>query len=100
MICLIGGAAVLILMVAGSAQRSVAHDPVGGAIIGAGTGGYIGGMSSGRIEGAFFGAISGGTAGTIYGSDVEKRRGYSWRNGDCYRHVRGGYVRVTKRLCY
>jgi outer membrane lipoprotein SlyB len=100
MIRSIAGAAVLILTVAMPVQRAAAHDEVGGAIIGAGTGGYIGGMTSGRIEGAFFGAIAGGTAGTIYGSEAEKRRGYSWRKGDCYHHVRGAYVRVTRRLCY
>ncbi len=100
MIRAIGTAALLVLTVAGPTQRAEAHDAVGGAIMGGITGAYEGGTSSGRIEGAFFGAISGGTAGSIYGSDVEKRPGYFWRDGNCYHRTRTGPVRVTKRLCY
>lgn len=77
-----------------------AQDVVGGALMGAAIGGYVGGITSGRVDGAIGGMIAGGTAGAIIGSDVEKRPGYYWRDGNCYHRVRGGHVRVTRRYCY
>jgi hypothetical protein len=81
-------------------HESPAQDVVGGALMGAAIGGYVGGITSGRAEGAIGGMIAGGTAGAIIGSDVEKRPGYYWRDGNCYHRVRGGHVRVTRRYCY
>ena len=69
-------------------------------MMGAATGGYVGGITSGRIEGVIGGIIAGGTAGAIIGSEVEKRRGYFWQDGNCYRSVNGGSVRVSRRYCY
>jgi hypothetical protein len=46
------------------------------------------------------GAIVGGTAGVILGSEAERRSGYHWRDGDCFRRVPEGYVRVSRRYCY
>jgi uncharacterized protein YcfJ len=77
-----------------------AQDAVGGALMGATTGALVGGIATGRGSGALVGAITGGTAGAIIGSQVEHRRGYFWRDGDCYRSERRGYVRVSRRYCY
>jgi hypothetical protein len=83
-----------------SIHEAPAQDVVGGALMGAAIGGYVGGITSGRADGAIGGMIAGGTAGTIIGSDVEKRPGYYWRDGNCYHRVRGNPVRVTRRYCY
>jgi hypothetical protein len=82
------------------AREGSAQDAAGGAFMGAAIGGYVGGITSGRAEGAIGGMIAGGTAGAIIGSDVVKRPGYYWRDGNCYHRVRGGHVRVTRRYCY
>lgn len=100
MIRAVGAALLLCVATVLPGWQARAHDAVGGAIIGAGTGAIIGGMVTGRADGAIHGAIVGGTAGAILRSEVGKRPGYSWRDGDCYRRVRGGDVRVTRRFCY
>jgi hypothetical protein len=81
-------------------HQAPAQDAVGGALMGIAIGGYVGGITSGRAEGAIGGMIAGGTAGAIIGSDVVKRPGYFWREGDCYHRVQGRSVRVTRRYCY
>jgi hypothetical protein len=93
----IGGLAAAVIV---PGQHAAAQDSVGGALMGATIGGYAGGMNSGRAGEAIGGMISGGTAGAIIGSDVEKRRGYAWRDGNCYRNEKGRPVRVTRRYCY
>ncbi len=100
MIRVIGASALLILAAGLPMEQAAAQDAVGGAIIGAGTGAFIGGMASGRPSGAIAGAIVGGTAGAILGSEAERRPGHYWRNGDCFRRVRNGYVQVSRRYCY
>lgn len=77
-----------------------AQDALGGALWGAGTGALVGGIATGRADGAVAGAIIGGTAGAIIGAQAERRRGYYWWHGDCYRRVRNGYTRVSRRFCY
>jgi uncharacterized protein YcfJ len=89
-------AAVLIL----PAPPAPAQDAFGGALMGAGTGALVGGIATGRGSGAVVGAIVGGTAGAIIGSQSERRRGYYWWHGDCYRRVRSGFARVSRRYCY
>ncbi len=77
-----------------------AEDDIAGALLGAGTGAVTGGLATGRLSGAFAGAIVGGYAGSIIGSEAEHRRGHYWWHGDCYRRVRGGFARVSRRYCY
>lgn len=81
--------------------RSVTADEVfEGVVIGAGTGAFLGGLATARADGILAGAIVGGTAGSIMGAQVERRRGYYWRHGDCFRKVAGTYRRVSRRFCY
>lgn len=100
MIRVIGASVLLALAAAMPTEHAAAQDALGGAIIGAGTGAFIGGMATGRPSGTIAGAIVGGTAGAILGSETERRRGYYWRNGDCFRRVRDGYLQVSRRYCY
>ena len=81
-------------------HQARAQDAVGGALMGAAAGALAGGIATGRGEGALAGAIVGGTAGAIIGSQVEHRRGYFWRDGDCDRGERRRFVRVSRRYCY
>lgn len=99
MIRMIGLLLLVCVVVVLPATEASAHDSVADAIIGAGTGAIIGGMATGRADGVISGAVVGANAASIFGTEPEKRPGYSWRNGDCYRRVRDGYVRVTRRLC-
>jgi uncharacterized protein YcfJ len=100
MIRAIGASALLAMAFAVPLPQAAAQDAVGGAILGAGAGAFIGGLATGRPDGTIAGAIVGGTAGAILGSDAEKRRGYYWWQGDCYRRVARGYVQVSRRYCY
>jgi len=77
-----------------------AQDAIGGALWGAGVGALSGGIATGRAGGAIEGAIVGGTAGAIIGAQPERRPGYYWLDNVCYRRVRGGYARVSRRYCY
>ena len=95
-----GGTSILLALWLAMPAPAVAQDAIGGAFLGAATGSFIGGVATGRPGGIIAGAIVGGTAGAIVGSQVERRRGYVWRQGDCYRSVRGGYVQVSRRWCY
>ena len=96
----IGTFALLALVGAVPVEPAAAQESVGGAIIGMGAGAFIGGMVTGRPLGVITGAIVGGTAGVILGSEAERRSGYHWRDGDCFRRVPEGYVRVSRRYCY
>jgi outer membrane lipoprotein SlyB len=75
------------------------NNTVGGAIVGGVLGGVIGGAATGRPEGALVGAVIGGAAGAAIGSQSERRHGHYYYQNDCYRRVRGGYVRVSRRYC-
>jgi hypothetical protein len=75
-------------------------DPVGGAIIGATMGAAISGLQGGGVFDIVNGAVVGGNAGYIMGSAAPSRPGYSWHDGDCFRHERSRLVRVTRRYCY
>jgi len=75
------------------------NNTVGGAIVGGVLGGVIGGAATGRAEGALVGAVIGGAAGAAIGSQAERRRGHYYYHDNCYRRVRGGYVRVSRRYC-
>ena len=90
----------LLSVLLATAQTASAEDDIAGALLGAGTGAVNGGMATGRVSGAISGAIVGGYAGAIIGSEAEHRRGYYWWHGDCYRRVRGGFARVSRRYCY
>ena len=41
----------------------------------------------------------GGVAGAAIGNEAERRRGYYWYQGGCYRRVQGGYTQVSRRYC-
>jgi outer membrane lipoprotein SlyB len=98
-------AATAFLAVAASMQAatiqpaSAQNGAVGGAIVGGVLGGVIGGAATGRPEGALVGAVIGGVAGAAIGNEAERRRGYYWYQGGCYRRVQGGYAQVSRRYC-
>jgi hypothetical protein len=80
---------------------AAAQDEAGGALCGAAAGAFMGGMNAeGRPVGIIEGAIVGGTAGSMLGCETEKRPGYFWLDGDCYRRLRRGQVKVSRRYCY
>lgn len=95
----IAAAALLALAALLPAKQAGAQDALGGAIIGGAIGGIVGGAATGRAGGAVAGAVIGGTVGALIGAEAERRRAYYWWRGDCYRSVRGGYVRVQRRYC-
>ena len=80
-------------------RPAAAQDALGGAIVGGAVGGIIGGAATGRAGGAVAGAIIGGVAGAAIGAEAERRRGYYWHRGSCYRRVQGGYARMPMRYC-
>ncbi|HWM46911.1 MAG TPA: glycine zipper domain-containing protein [Xanthobacteraceae bacterium] len=92
-------AALLLALPAVTPYPAAAQDAIGGAIVGGVVGGVIGGAATGRAEGAIVGAVIGGVAGAAIGAEAERRRGYYWHRGVCYKHVQGGYVRVSSRRC-
>ncbi len=92
-------AAALLTLTAVVPQPAVAQDAIGGAIVGGVVGGVIGGAATGRTEGAIVGAVIGGVAGAAIGAEAERRRGYYWHRGHCYRRVQGGYAQVSPRRC-
>jgi uncharacterized protein YcfJ len=93
-------AAVSLLALAAIApQPAAAQDALGGAIVGGAVGGIIGGAATGRAGGAVAGAIIGGVAGAAIGAEAERRRGYYWHHGGCYRRVQGGYALIPSRYC-
>jgi len=93
-------ATALLAMTAVIPQPAAAqNNAVGGAIVGGVVGGVIGGAATGRAEGALVGAVIGGVAGAAIGAEAERRRGYYWHRGACYRAVPGGYQQVSPRRC-
>jgi outer membrane lipoprotein SlyB len=93
------GAALLASVATLTQPASAQNDALGGAILGGVVGGVIGGAATGRAGGAIVGAVVGGAAGAAIGSEAERRRGYYWYRGGCYRRVQGGYVQVSPRYC-
>jgi outer membrane lipoprotein SlyB len=89
----------LLTLAALAPQQAHAQDALGGALIGGAVGGIIGGAATGRAGGAVAGAIIGGVAGAAIGAEAERRRGYYWHRGNCYRRVQGGYALVPMRYC-
>ena len=89
-------ATALLAMTAVLPQSAAAQN---NALVGGVVGGVIGGAATGRTEGAIVGAVIGGVAGAAIGAEAERRRGYYWHRGACYRAVRGGYQQVNPRRC-
>jgi hypothetical protein len=96
----IAALALLALALLAPRQQAAAEDRIGEAIFGATAGALIGGLETGRPSGAIFGAFTGASAGAIIGGYPERRPGYFWWHGDCYRTVPGGYQLAPKRMCY
>ena len=93
------GAVALLALTAAIPQPAAAQDALSGAIVGGALGGIIGGAATGRGGGALAGAIIGGATGAMLGAEAERRRGYYWWHGGCYRRVQGGYARMDPRYC-
>lgn len=82
-------------------QRAAAQEGlIGGAIFGGAAGAIIGGAAGGR-GGAATGALIGAATGAALGAQMEQRRtGYYWYNGRCWRRdARANYHLVSRGFC-